>query len=646
MRGHTAFITAATLTGLISIGVAPACAAPDTDGLLQSAQSLVAKNDLKGAEAQLRLALKRAPQDGSLRVELARVYLRQGDTAGAEAELLAAKQLGIISDDLVTMLAETMFKRGQLGELLREVPARDRRPAVESIVRTYRGMAQLALKNVNDAQKMLEDAERLDPKATPPKIAMARLLLNKNDLSAADRKLDEALTLAPRDVSALILKGNIALSHTNPTDAMAYFNRALTEAPDEPLALIARTDFYLAHGDLDRAEKDLQTLVKTNKNKGDALYLSAELSERRGDYAAADAALNKIRKDSFPESYLLAGMVKYRLNQTEQATTYLTRYIARRQDSRVAYLFLGANLLKQGNPDRALPMLERAFKLGPNNPNTPGVLSQAHMALGDSARGLLLLDNGKEPGNTSAAAIAELQDIFSTSNGPAAALQVLAALREGRTDQAAATAETLVKQEPDNLPYQQLLGATRVAQHNLPDAEKTYRSILEKQPNLSGVRRSLAQVYLTMKRPADAKKLFQDKIAKDADDAESMAGLADLYAGDKDYASASKLLARAIALKPADPTPRLQMVNLYRDQKKWPEALTEARALSTAFSRNVTVREMLGHVYLESGDVPNGLATYRDAIKVFPDSASLQARYAQVAAAAKVTQPQAQPRRN
>jgi tetratricopeptide (TPR) repeat protein len=77
------------------------------------------------------------------------------------------------------------------------------------------------------------------------------------------------------------------------------------------------------------------------------------------------------------------------------------------------------------------------------------------------------------------------------------------------------------------------------------------------------------------------------------------------------------------------------MVNLYRLQKKWPEAINQARAAQSAFSGNVQVRDTLGRVYLESGDVNNSVATYRDAVKAFPNSAPMQAAYASVATMVK-----------
>jgi len=232
------------------------------------------------------------------------------------------------------------------------------------------------------------------------------------------------------------------------------------------------------------------------------------------------------------------------------------------------------------------------------------------------------------------AGISELVDVFKSDAGGimAGPPLVLASLRAGRNDQAATAAEALIKQDPNNIYYQQLLGFTRIAQQNLPAAEKIFRAILDKDANQPGARRSLSQIYVAMKRPADAKKVYQDRLAKEANDVDGMEALAELYVRDQDYDAAARLLTRAAGVAPTDPLPRLQLINTYETQKKWPDAIKEARAVVTAFPTNADAREALGRVYGASGDSSNSLATYRDAARAFPTSALLQANYAMAAA--------------
>ena len=652
-------MTATALVAPVLLGVVAGetyAATPQVDSYVQSAQRLLQNNDLRGAEIQLRNAVQRAPADGLLRMQLAEVYIRQGNSIAAEAELIVAQQRGVKQERLSLLLAEAMFQNGSYGELLREIPAGKRTAAVESMVRTYRGMAQLAIGDHDAAEAMLADAERLDPKLILAKLGMARLLLVNRDSAGAERKIDEALTLAPHDARALDVKG-IALSARGDTGgALNYFNQAVKEDARNTEALLDRANFYLYQGDLDAAEKDVKSVQQIQQNSILANYFEALINARRGDFQNADVSLTKLRGalDRMPEALLLAGIIKFNLNQAELAESYLTRYIGRRNGRPQAYLLLGTLALRRGNTDRAIAMLNQALALTPNSPEANGLLAQAYMARGETGRALTLLDqavtgnpeninlrtqralNRFTTGDTGSA-LAELNEVFKSGTGivQAGPPLVLAALRSGRLTEAATTAEALVRQDSGNLIYQQLLGTVRVAQRNLPAAEEIFRKIMNRVSDQTVARQNLAQVYLAMNRPADAQKLYQDKLAKDANDIGSMQALANLYVRQKDYDRAVKLLEGAVIAAPPNPTPRLQLISIYETQKKWPEAIKEARALVAAFQGNIVARLALGRVYAEARDLPNSIVAYREGVTAFPDSVLLHANYAMALAAAK-----------
>jgi putative PEP-CTERM system TPR-repeat lipoprotein len=631
---------------LASTGYALA-AANEAEPFLQSAQSLLQKNDFRGAEIQLRNAAQKAPADGAIRMQLADLYIRQGNLRAAEAELIAAKQRGVAPQRLEPVLAEVMYRLGEFGELLRQVPAANRPSETESIVRTYRGLAELAVGDKLGAQNMLADAEQLDPKSIQPKLATVRLLLGNGDAAGAERKIDEVLALAPRSSDGLNLKGFVLGSRGDAQGALNYYNQAIKENPANTQAISNRAYLFFVRGDLAAAEKDIMAVLQANPNQPAALLIGALIDGNRGKYKEADAALTKLRPlmDQMPEAYYYAGVAKYGLSQFAQAEDYLNRYIAKQKERPLAYRMLAELAFRQGNIDRTIAMLNEAQKLAPNDPQTLGLLAQAYMARGESRRALELVDQALkvQPDNPglkteaaitrfasgeSGAGLSELDAVFKGGGTAVGPTLVLASLRSARIGQAAEAAEALVKKEPNNVMYQQLLGRVRMAQRNYPAAEKLFRGLLDQYPGEAGLQRNLMEVYLASNRPADAKKLFEDRIAKDPKDVGSMQQLADLLAREKDYQAAAQLLTRAANAAPANPAPRLELVSLYEVQKKWPEAIKEAKALSAAYTGNATIRDALARAYLQSGDLTNAIATYRDAVRAFPNSIVLQTSYA------------------
>src|ERR1700682_2812101 len=104
----TQLLAAMALVTPIFLGFAAGgalAAASEADSYVQSAQELIKKNDLKGAEIQLRNATQKAPADGAIRLQLAEVYLRMGNSSAAEAELLRATQRGAPPAPLASLLS-------------------------------------------------------------------------------------------------------------------------------------------------------------------------------------------------------------------------------------------------------------------------------------------------------------------------------------------------------------------------------------------------------------------------------------------------------------------------------------------------------------------------------------------------------------
>jgi putative PEP-CTERM system TPR-repeat lipoprotein len=649
----TAALAAALLAGTMSIhGLASVPANP----YLQSARQLERKNDLKGAEIQLRNAAQADPANGAIMLELATVYLRLGDANAAQAELFSAQMHGVKEEQVAPLMAQALLETGQFGDLLRDIPAGNRNPKTESIVRTARGMAQLALGEVADAQTMLSDAERLDPKSIAPKIAIARLYLGQSKIDDATKKIDEALSLQPKNSQALEVKGLALLMGGKPDAAVQQFTAAINANPRDVQPLLDRANVEINTGKVDLADKDIDAALAIAPGGGMAMFLKAQSDARHGNFKDADDILNKLRgvMDRLPNAYLLSAEVKLKLNQPAQAEDELNRLIAKRPNEPKAYQLLGMISFHKGDVDRAISLLEKSLTLAPHDGATMTALAQAYVSHGelDKAQALFAQAAQLQPKNANLqaasaatkfaagdreASLAELAGLFKGGNGSLAAGPplVLGTLQTGDIGQADAVASTLVKHDAGNVLYQELLAMVRVAEHNYPAAETLYTNVLAKQPGLLAARRDLAQIYMATNRPAAAKKLFQDALAKNPSDLKSVQALADLDVQTKDYDGAIKLFARAQELSPSDPTPSLHIVSVEEIQRKWPDALARVHGLQTRFANNPAVADAVAQVKFGSGDHAGALSEYERAAAAFPKAAPIWAHYAGALAAQK-----------
>ncbi len=626
------------------------------DSYVQSARQFEKANNLRGAEIQLRNAAEAEPGNGSIRVELARVYLGLGDPNDAQAELFAAHLRGVKEETIAPLMAQALLGTGEFGNLLKNVPAGNRAPKIESLVRAYRGLSQLALGELADARTSLADAERLDPKSVFAKIAAARELLVENKLDMAEQKIDQTLALSPRNPDALELKGLVDQVRGKPDDAVTQFSAAIAANPRNIRAILDRATLEVSLDRLGAAETDIKAAQAIVPENAMALFLQAEIDAKQGKFHEADGLLDRLRgvMSSIPPSLLLAAEVKLQLNQESLAEDYLNKFVAQRPGEAKGWQLLGSIALRRGNAGQAISDLERARNLAPKDVETLGLLGQAYRAHGDVNKANDLLNQAAQefPNNQNLqteraidqfasgdrqGSLSDLESIFKAGAGNliAGAPLALEALQSGRVDVAASTAEILTRRDPGNAYYQQLLALVRVAQRNYGAAEAILQGILAKKPDLAAARRNLAQIYLATNQAPAAKKLFEDALQKNPSDTASLEGLAAVQAQGRDYAGALKSLLRAQGLAPRDPSPGLAIVALLETQKKWPDAIAQARALKGNFGTNADVVDALGRVYFQSGNLSASRALYQAAASQFPRSDSILTHYAAVLTAQK-----------
>jgi putative PEP-CTERM system TPR-repeat lipoprotein len=649
-----AFVVAVLLAGALPADAAtpPAATAPPADSAaslaaVKRADQYIAKGNLSAAEIELRNAIRQAPQDADLRARLARIYLELGDPISAEREARAARERNGAEADYLPVLMQALLRQGKFQDLSDLVRPGNRPPALESQVRWALGMAAMGQHDKTKAQTLLQDAIRLDPKAAPPKIGLARLLGASNP-QQANKLLDEVLTADPRSVEALQVKGELARAKGDTQAAMNDFAAALKIAPENIPVRLSRADLNIAEGKFKAADEDLDPILKTNPGNFMANYLQALERARQKRYAEADRVLDRLSSvfDQFPSGYYLQGAVKLQLGQYAQAENILAKYLARvGGDARAARLAALA-ALRQRAPDRAIGYLKTLAAQPKADAATLTLLGNAYMASGQASLALQQFEKAAaiEPNNPAIqtrmaiseigagqgkAGLAELQRVFDTQAGATVAgpTLVLAQLRAGQTEKAAQVADALIKRDAKNPLYLTLSGMVKSAQKDVPGAEAAFQAALAQNPDFTSARNDLAALYLSAGRPDDAKKVYETALAKKPDDVNVLLGLANIAMGQKNWADATSYINRARTAAPNDPAPGLAQVRLYALQKNWSNAAAVAGALNAQFPSNLNVVVAEAQAQLAAGDSSGALASYKRAYQLAPDSMPILSRY-------------------
>ena len=172
-----------SLAAVVFVNICSTVQAEEFATLVKDAEQYIAKGNLKAAGIELKKAIQESPQDPTIRVRLAQVYLQLGDAAAAESEARAARERDGNEGDYLPILTDALLRQYKFADVLDLIQPGDRDAALESKVRAALGTAAAGLGHRDKAEAILREAVHLDPTAVKPKVQLAQLLNAKDPSS-------------------------------------------------------------------------------------------------------------------------------------------------------------------------------------------------------------------------------------------------------------------------------------------------------------------------------------------------------------------------------------------------------------------------------------------------------------------------------
>ncbi len=383
-NSFAAGVALALLLGAVPVAPPPPAWASDADAYVQSAQTLTAKGDLKGAAIELRNAARTAPENADIHFQLAKIYLQISNLPAAEAEARIALQRGADEGKVAPILAEALLRTGKFDILLHDVPAGSRPPQQESAVRLFRGHAYLSLGQLSQAETLMREAEQLDPNAVGPKLGVARLLLAQNQPQAAEQKIDQALAINPKDSHAEISKADVLRMRGDLDGGLAYLNDVLSREPQNFSAHLGRANLLVAKNQLDVAGQEIRAILAEVPDDFQANYLQALIDARQNRLDQANARLQKFIPEfrDYPVGFLLLGDVQFAQGKLSEAEDNLTKFLGRVPNNPMATKLAAEIAIREGSLERASRYLEALLKVTPNDAGAWVLLANAYLAEG------------------------------------------------------------------------------------------------------------------------------------------------------------------------------------------------------------------------------------------------------------------------
>lgn len=588
--------------------------------------------DISGSIVQLKNALQADKKLLPVHVLLGKALLANGEAVNAELAFTEALRLGVNRAEVVLPLARAVAAQGNQRQVLEQ--PRFALAGLPSFVQLDLLLIRsAAASDVGDAAmslKELEQARAIDPRLPEVWLAEVPIRIRARQFREANVAADKGMALNPRSAEAWYQKGSISHVQGNLPAALSAYEKALRADENHIEARIARAGVNLDLGLINEARADIKQLVQVAPQEPRGAYLTALMAERDGDAAASRVALKQvtdlldvITPDFLryrPQLLMLNGLAHFGLNEREKAKPYLELFQRAQNNSPVSKL-LAQIYLSENNADRAIEVLEVYTKNRPGDGHAMSLLAGAYMAKGRHAKATALMQEALRTRDTpefrtvlgismigtgqTGNALPELEGAFKRDPQQVQAGVALVSLylRDGQTAKATVTAQALVKQQPGNPSYFNLLGVCKAQARDWTGARAAFDQALKLDADFMQAKLGLARVDIAANELDAATRRLNEILKLDTNSIDAMYDMAVLMERRGQLAEAQRWLEKAVDLSSQRETrANFALVELHLRSGRPGPALDAAKRLLAKRPEDVGALIAYARAQLANGD--------------------------------------------
>ena len=519
----------------------------------------------------------------------------------------------------------------------------------------------LSAQNKPEAEilEVLNRAVEIEPERIETRISLARFFMKQNKPAEAEQTIRQAIAVNENSPFGYLEYGRFFDFADRPAEAETQFKKAVEKFPADYDAREALASFYLARRELEKAEQAYKDLAQVLENspeglmelgnfyvvagrEADAIETFTAILNQSPEFAAARyrlgeiylerKELEKVREqadallavnDTDAEALMLRARVKLQENGAEEAVKDLEEILKRQPSHKSALFYMAQARLALGQIDQARAFIGDLEKYHPTYLYSRLLKIQASFAAGEAEKAFqeadLLIEAVRSSYPNAETSAQQLEDL----RVRAISARGLANLELGKTEEARADLEKVVKLSPNSASALVNLAKVFAAQKNLREAAALYEKALSLDARNFDALSGLIAVLNRQGQFAAALEKIDRAMAENAGDRKILPALHYLKFGvfraQNDFAAAEAELKKAIEIDegylPAYSS--YAEILLARDQTE--RALEQYRKVVER-KPSAAIYTLIGMIEDARQNFGEAEKNYRKALEIAPDS--------------------------
>ncbi|HET9843183.1 MAG TPA: XrtA/PEP-CTERM system TPR-repeat protein PrsT [Gammaproteobacteria bacterium] len=437
----------------------------------------------------------------------------------------------------------------------------------------------------------------------------AEIYKQKKDFDSARIAYQHAVDLDNHSIPARLGLTQIYLLQRNVQDFIKQATLLYQFAPKYSGSLYWYSIALYQQKKMDQAREILERLVRFKPQHAPALLLLAKIYYNEERYETAQDTLQKFLtlNPDHKVGKALKAAVHLKLRNPQKTIAILEPLVEETPHFQWLAL-LGHAYVLTGNLDKATTTLEKAASSMPEDPTIQMELVGSLLSQQDDRKAESILDE-----------VVAHHEHYEEAE----VLQIFIALKNNNPEKAEGIAKKLLKSNPHNPVYHNLLGLSLIKQERFSSAEEHYKTAIQKAPNFIAARNNLSELYLKQNNYREAEKNLQITLSQDNNNIRALLLHSVLSESKQDFDAALKWLRLAQERNPYDYTITNQIVSFFLRHKKLDRAYEEALLGLAKFPHLPQAQHLVGQLALNQKQYKKALEIYKKLAQKLPNNTQI-----------------------